>query len=177
MQILIPLLVGFLVLFGSTSDAAYLVRLKNGRQFIASHYWREGKRIIFEIQGGTLAIEKEFISKIEPTERPVRTEPEAPKREEPQPEKRKETASKPAEASKEAPKKNEEVLKEFRLLQQRFSRLNDLPIHEIYKLSDDLAAFRRKLLDQDLVETHKEEFDGANSLIRAIETLLKVRGR
>lgn len=164
--------------YPAASYAAYLVRLKNGKEFVASRYWEEGKRVMFDTGGGIFGLEKDSISKIEKTDRSsIGEEPvQKPNAQEPTPvksEDQKEKVSTPPEIAK----KDEEVVKEFRLLQERFSRLNDLTDNEVHKLSDDLNAFGRKLLGSHLAETYKDEYDAANTLIRAIDGLLKARAQ
>lgn len=54
-----------LILAPAISDAAYLIRLKNGGQLTTPAYWSEGNWIIFYCIGGTAGIEKSEIGRIE----------------------------------------------------------------------------------------------------------------
>ncbi len=171
------LIVILLILHTSLAEAAYRVLLKNGREFVAARYWEEGKRIMFDTGGGVFGLEKNSVSKIEKTNQPANQAPaQKPDVEEPPPLKTEEP-KKGAPTPKETVKKDDEIVKEFRLLEERFSRVNDLTDDEAHKLSDDLSSFRRKLAENNLSETYKDEYDAANTLIRAIDGLLKARSQ
>lgn len=81
MRAIIAVFIVALYLHPAPAWASYLIKLKNGKEFVTSRYWEEGERIMFYTSGGTLGIEKDAISKIEESDRPVETEtfiPEAP---------------------------------------------------------------------------------------------------
>ncbi len=44
--------------------ASYLIKLKNGSQYVTSEYWEEGNQIKFNISGGQVGFSKESILKI-----------------------------------------------------------------------------------------------------------------
>jgi len=46
-------------------NASYIIHLKNGRQLTTSYYWLENQKVKFYIRGGTMAIEKDSVTKIE----------------------------------------------------------------------------------------------------------------
>ncbi len=161
----------------TASYAAYLIRLKNGQEFTAARYWEEGKRIMFDTAGGILGLDKDSVSKIQRTDLPsAGAEPVQKPNVEEAPSVKGEGQKEKVSAFKETPK-DDEIVNEFRLLQERFSRLNDLTNDELNKLSDDLNSFRRKLLASNLAETYKDQYDAANTLIRAIAGLLKARAQ
>ncbi len=61
--------------------ASYLIKLKNGSQYVTSEYWEEGNQIKFNISGGQVGFSKESILKITETDLPVEAEiitPETP---------------------------------------------------------------------------------------------------
>lgn len=49
----------------SFSDAAYLIHLKNGGRLFVAQYWEENQELKFDAVGGTMAIEKELVKRIE----------------------------------------------------------------------------------------------------------------
>lgn len=164
-------------------QASYLIQLKNGREFIISYYWQEGNQVLFHAYGGTLGIAKDVIFKIERSDRftPESTVEKAltdnppPKVESGEAKGSAEKTKEAAPAPKEAPKKDEAIVKEFSLLWERSARLNDLANDELYRLSDDLNSFKRKILASNSAENYKEELGGTNSLLGAVESLLKAR--
>lgn len=74
MGTVIAFFIAALYLHPAAACASYVIKLKNGKEFVTSRYWEEGKRIMFYTSGGTLGFEKDFISKIEESDRPVETE-------------------------------------------------------------------------------------------------------
>jgi hypothetical protein len=49
------------------AHAAYVIKLKNGNEYVTSRYWREGEQVLFDILGGVFGVETSFITKIEKT--------------------------------------------------------------------------------------------------------------
>lgn len=58
-----------LVLIPAVSDAAYLIRLKNGGELVTPRYWAEGNQMFFFYEGGTAGIERTIIDRIEKYEK------------------------------------------------------------------------------------------------------------
>jgi hypothetical protein len=66
MKKVIPaIMILLLLLIPDFSAAAYLIRLKNGRQVVTSAYWFEGTRIFFYTAGGIGGIERSEIAGVE----------------------------------------------------------------------------------------------------------------
>jgi hypothetical protein len=69
MKKVIPaIMILLLLLIPDFSAAAYLIRLKNGRQVATSAYWFEGTRIFFYTTGGIGGIERSEIAGVESDE-------------------------------------------------------------------------------------------------------------
>lgn len=175
--------------YRTVAEGAYLIQLKNGREFVTHRYWTEGDQIKFETAGGVLGMPKQLVRRIDPTDRLPPTEavtkrsPEAGKSQDDEATAEEtgpagtEAGSPALEKAEPAPPKDDQIVEEFRLLRQRFGRLNDLRNEEVYRLSDDLIAFQRRISDRNLRKAHQSEFDGATTLVRAIEGLMKARAR
>jgi hypothetical protein len=172
------------------ADAGYLIRLRNGNEYVTNRYWYEGYQILFDTYGGIFGIDKAFVSKIEssrqsppllPVSSAVETRAEISSGEpisgNPPQQSRikdlKDEKSSSASTPKKPLKKDEEILKEYGELQNRFGQLNDLPKHEVYALDADIDSFRKKVLSSDLAEAHKEEMDALATLRKAIASYLK----
>jgi hypothetical protein len=177
----------------SAADAAYVITLKNGNEYVTARYWQEGGQVLFDTYGGIFGIEKAFVGKIESSDRivpspvatsakeqPIGTAPRSlassPERQSTQgegkalqPEK---AAPAPAEA-KEPLKKDEDILKEYGELKKRFGQINDLPKHEVRGLDADMESFRKKLASSSKAEAHQQELDTVATLQRAIAGYLK----
>jgi hypothetical protein len=180
-------------------DAAYVIKLKNGNEYLTTRYWNEGSQVRFDTYGGVFGVDKSFVAKIERADRfvplPISATSASPTLlQEPASSRsltgkgtatlktgEKDTndikATKPAQPAKQLPKKDENVLKEYAELQTRFGQLNDLPAHEIYALDSDIALFRQKVGSSDLAEAHKDELDAMRTLQGAIASYLKASQR
>lgn len=56
----------------SQADAAFVIKLRNGNEFITARYWQDGKQVLFETYDGTFGVDKSFVSNVEKTEKPIR---------------------------------------------------------------------------------------------------------
>jgi hypothetical protein len=175
-------------------DATYVIKLKNGNEYLTTRYWHDGSQVLFDTYGGIFGIDKAFVSKIEQSNRALPLSIQTSMQEKPtaaqqqpsgssaQPESKnqgdgtdlKPTKAAPAPAPKEPLKKDEEVMKEYNELQKRFGQLNDLPTHEVHSLDADIDSLRKRVLSSELAEAHKEEMDALATLQRAINGYLKV---
>ncbi|TMA94865.1 MAG: hypothetical protein E6J74_14000 [Deltaproteobacteria bacterium] len=54
------------------ADAAYIIKLKNGNEYITTRYWQEGRQVFFDTYDGVFGIERTFVTKIEKTDQIVR---------------------------------------------------------------------------------------------------------
>ena len=78
---LIWLIAACAIALPSESLASYLIKLKNGSQYVTSEYWEEGNQIKFKISGGEIGFSKDSILRITETDLPVEAEiitPETP---------------------------------------------------------------------------------------------------
>jgi len=190
--------IGFLVMayFGliSIANAAYVIKLKNGNEYITNRYWHAGTQILFDTYGGIFGVDRSFVSKIEKSDRtlpllPYTTEPERSKTDGQQTptgvtslESRSLTDQKQAgqtvtqkteSVASEPLPKNEEILNEYGELQKRFGSLNDLPKHEVHALDADIESFISKVQKLNQADAHKEELGALTTLRKAIDRYLK----
>jgi len=56
----------------SAADAAFVIKLKNGNEFITSRYWQNSRQVLFETYDGIFGIDKALVSKVEKSDRPIR---------------------------------------------------------------------------------------------------------
>jgi len=54
------------------ADAAYVIKLKNGNEYVTTRYWHERGQVLFDTYDGVFGIEKAFVTKIEKTNQVVR---------------------------------------------------------------------------------------------------------
>lgn len=171
------------------AKAAFVVKLRNGNEFITGRYWREGSQVLFDVQGGIFGISDTFISAIEKTDRvaTIHTVSESPSQQQSESLKfRGNSAASPKRTTvgnkeiisiSDQSAKDEQVLKEFGDLQQRFAQLNDLATVDIHALASDIDRFRKRVMASALAGAHKDETDAASTLLRAIEGYVKATNR
>lgn len=78
---LIWLIAACAIALPSKGLASYLIKLKNGSQYVTSEYWEEGNQIKFKISGGEIGFSKDSVLRITETDLPVEAEiitPETP---------------------------------------------------------------------------------------------------
>src|SRR5581483_4251878 len=51
------------------ADAAYVIKLKNGNEYVTSRYWNEGGQVLFDTYNGVFGVDRAFIRAIERSER------------------------------------------------------------------------------------------------------------
>ena len=66
---ILSMIILLLLLMPAVSNASYLIRLKNGGELATPRYWVEGKQVNFYYLGGIVGVEKDFINKIEKSDR------------------------------------------------------------------------------------------------------------
>jgi hypothetical protein len=179
------------VFFGPAhARAAYVIKLKNGNEYITMRYWHEGTQVLFDTYDGIFGVATNFINKIEGSSRPAPLSAPTSAAEKPDDLNQQQTISSTASQNidvknivkdqKTPPrplKKDAEILKQYAELQNRFGQLNDLPRHEVYALDADIDSFRKKVLSSDMAEAHKEEMDALATLQKAINRYLKATNR
>jgi hypothetical protein len=168
----------------SSTDAAYVIKLKNGNEFVTGRYWQEGKQVLFDTYGGVFGVDKAFVITIQQSDKPVRAisaSPE-PRGTTPQANRAKEdgASKKPSELS-EAPTKarrdNDPIMKDFYALKEKFAGLDGMLTSEIIELSKDLSDFKRRVQTSGKSNDYLNEFAEAFKMGNALESALKSRSQ
>jgi hypothetical protein len=73
MQLKVPIAI-LATYFGAIfpAEAAFVIKLKNGNEFITSRYWQDSKQVLFETYDGTFGVDKAFVARVEKSDKPVR---------------------------------------------------------------------------------------------------------
>ncbi len=180
--LLLPILV-LITTFPVASDAAFIIHLDTGAEFVTPWYAQEGNQIRFYIMGGFVGIEKRYVRKIEKSsivstggvapEGPP-SPPGAPARPEPA------AAVKPLTTGtlpKGGSNEDQRFVKEFSLLQERFQRVDNMPTEELYAFIKDLRAFRDKVLASRLGHIYDEHLLEISVMGNKAADVLKERGQ
>lgn len=53
------------------ADAAFVIKLKNGNEFVTGRHWQEGTQVMFDVYGGVVGVDRNFVSKIAQSDKPL----------------------------------------------------------------------------------------------------------
>jgi hypothetical protein len=162
-----------------TVNAAYVIKLKNGKEFITARYWQQGKQIMFDTYDGVFGVDKSFISSIDVSDKPPAMKSqnaemgqETPK----EPVGKEEEKSKKASTSTEPiNEKDDPIQKEFDALKAQAKSLNGMLTSELEEYAKKLAAFKKKLQLEGKTNEYLKEFREVHEMGDAVEQALKNR--
>ena len=163
------------------ANAAYVIKLKNGNEYVTNRYWQEGAQVLFDAEGGVFGIDKAFVSKIEKTDKVIRLASVAQQdpSEKSKAEGVKETADKNAtnqEAKKKDRNPDDPILGELNRLKDRAKDVDSLLTAEIRELLNEITAFRTKLIkDRTLFLEYPQEVNDISNLSNVVEASLRSR--
>jgi hypothetical protein len=175
-----PLVACLILVFASVVDAAYLIKLKNGNEFVTGRYWQEGQQLMFDIYGGAFGVDRAFVSKIEKSGQPIRlTEAAqvAPERK-PQADLTDKKDTKPSttvDAKPEAKRDDDPIMKDLYALKEKFKGLYGMLTPELQQFSRDLSDFKRKIQLSGKSNDYLREFGEAHEMGDILEEALKSR--
>jgi len=157
-------------------DAAYVIKLKNGNEYVTTRYWHAGGQVLFDTYGGVFGIEKAFIAKIEITDKAGRLVITAAHN----PSDKSEAISKESgnDVTKEAPAKKDEndpVYKEFDTVKARSGELTTMLTGELEDYLKKVVALISKIQSERKVNQYLREYSELSAMANAAETALKSR--
>ena len=167
------------------ADAAFVIQLKNGNEFVTGRHWQEGKQVMFDVYGGVLGVDKNFISKIDRTDKPVQVVVDA---QQSQDEKSQAAARKNDSRSNEAlvpstgktevkADPNDPILKEFEALKQKFSSVEVMLTSELNEFAKNLAALKRKIQTSAKPNDYLNQFTELHKIGDDLEDTLNKRNQ
>ncbi|HEV8722818.1 MAG TPA: hypothetical protein VGW77_19550 [Candidatus Binatia bacterium] len=166
------------------ADAAYIIKLKNGNEYITTRYWQEGRQVFFDTYDGVFGIEHTFVTKIEKTDQIIRLASAADRdpAEKAQSDLSKQTKepddAKPTEESKAEKKRdpNDPIVGEFNRLQEKSKEVDGMLTEEIRALLREIKAFKDKISDNSkLFVEYSREFNDLHELSSAVEAAFNAR--
>ena len=164
-------------------DAAYVIKLKNGNEYVTTRYWHAGGQVLFDTYGGVFGIEKTFIAKIENTDKPGKpaTIPAH------NPSDKAEAISKESgnDVTKEAPaaetkalatkNDNDPVYKEFNALKGRSGELTTMLTGELEDYLTKIITMISKIQSGRKVSHYLREYSELSQMANAADSALKSR--
>jgi hypothetical protein len=177
----------FLGMMGSGLDlvnAAYVIKLKNGNEYVTGRYWQAGSQVLFDTYGGVFGIDRGFVAKIEKTDKPVRlarvgeSDPADKAQSDSAKPDKELVEAKPATETKteKRPDPEDPIMGEFNRLKERSKEVDSMLTSEISDLLKEITAFKNKLSrDSKLFVEYGREFNDAQAIGASVESALRSR--
>jgi hypothetical protein len=163
------------------ANAAYVIRLKNGNEFVTGRYWEEGKQVMFDTYGGVFGVDKAFVTKIEQSGKPItlavaaQEVPQEKPRVETTTEKTEKKVSDKSTAPAAAKKDDDPVQKEFNALKAQFSGLGTMLTDEMSEYLKRLSALKSKIQLDRKINDYISEYAELINMADAAEAALRSR--
>lgn len=166
----------------ASTHAAYVIKLKNGNEYVTTRYWNEGGQICFDTYDGIFGVEKSFVIKIERTEKVVRLaraleqEPVANPQTLPPKKEGDGSQDKGEDTVKNERDPNDPIVGEFNRLKEKTGEVDGMLTSEIRELLNQITAFKNKLAkDSKAFVNYGREFNDLHELGNTVETALRSR--
>jgi hypothetical protein len=165
----------------SGADAAYVIKLRNGKEYVTTRYWHEGGQVLFDTYDGIFGIERTFVSKIEKTDQVIRltTIADRDPREKFQADKsQKDKESEEAKPATESKKRepDDPIVGEFNRLKEKSKVVHGMLTDEIRDLLKEIKAFKNKMSDNSkLFVEYSREFNDIHEISSAVEAAFNAR--
>jgi hypothetical protein len=163
----------FVACIGATdAGAAYVIKLRNGNEYVTTRYWNEGSQVLFDTYGGVFGVEKAFVNKIERTDQIVKL----PMASDWAPEKIQAESTKESKDLAQEKGNDDPIVGEFNRLKEKSSEVGGMLTSEIRELLNQITAFKNKLSkDSKLFIEYGREFNDLQELASRVETALGAR--
>lgn len=164
-------------------EAAYVIKLKNGNEYVTTRYWQESGQLLFDTYGGTFGVEKAFVAKIEKTDKAVRlvtavTHNSSDKFGAMSKESGTEVTQEAPAAETKSPAKKDEtdpVYKEFNSLKAQSADLTAMLTNELDEYLKKVVALISKIQSDRKINQYLREYTELNTMANTAEAALKSR--
>ena len=163
------------------ADAAFVIKLKNGNEFVTGRHWQEGTQVMFDVYGGVVGVDRNFVSKIARSDKPLQLNTLPRQDEKPQVTARKDESESnkalvPSTAKTEVKvDPNDPILKDLEVLKQKFSSVSGMLTSELNEFSKDVTTLKRKIQTSGESNRYLNEFTELHRIGDALEDILKER--
>jgi len=175
----------FLVPIGDTAMGAYVIRLKNGNEFVTGRYWEEGRQVLFDTYGGVFGVDRSLVTKILQSDNPIPLPPirehaaeEKPKLDAATEKTEKKEAKKPSapEGAKSVEKSADDpIQKEFKVLKAQYGELSSMLTGELGEYLRKIGALRTKIQSDRKINQYLQEYTELINMGDAAEATLRSR--
>ena len=165
----------------SAADATYIIKLKNGKEYVTTRYWHEGGQVRFDTYGGIFGIERTFVRRIEKTDQVIRPATIADRDpgeniqdDKSQKDKESEEAKPTTELKQRDP--DDPIVGEFKRLKEKSKEVDGMLTEEIRDLLKEIKAFKNKMSDNSkLFVEYSREFNDIHEISSAVEAAFNAR--
>ena len=175
------LVFAFCLFYAGAAEAAYLIKLGNGNEFVTGRYWQAGTQVMFDAYGGAFGIDRSFVTTIEESNRPfklistVESSGEAKPRVAAKEEKEQMKESLPAGPKSEIKRDEDPMLRDFDALKEKSKKLNGMLTSELQEFSKNLTELKRRIQLSGKSNNYLREFAQILEMGNMVETTLKSR--
>jgi len=168
----------------NVANATYVIKLKNGNEYVTNRYWQEGTQVLFDADGGVFGIDKAFVGEIEKTDKVIKlitnaaTDPaEKPAAAPNETAKNDTTKEAPADVTKAPVTKdeNDPVYKEYSALKAQAERLRGMASSELDEYVKTIAGLMSKIQKERKTSQYRQEYSELSALANGAEQEIKSR--
>ena len=165
------------------ANAAFVIQLKNGNEFVTSRHWEEGTQIMFDVYGGVLGIDRKFVLKIARSDKPLQlvrlpSQDEKPQVTAQKDESKPDVASIPSSGKTEDKvDPNDPLIKEFEEVKLKFSTVNGMLTSELNEFAKNLASLKRKIQASTRPNDYLNQFTELHKMGDDLEDTLNKRAQ
>ena len=169
---------------GTLANATYVIKLKNGNEYITNRYWQEGTQVLFDADGGVFGIDKAFVGEIEKTDKVIKpitnaaTDPAEKPAAAPKETAKDDAINEAPAAATKAPAANDEndpVYKEYSALKAQAERLRAMSGGELDEYVKTIAGLMSKIQNERKTSQYRQEYSELNALANSVEQEIKSR--
>ena len=167
----------------NVANATYVIKLKNGNEYVTNRYWQEGTQVLFDADGGIFGVDKAFVGEIEKTDKVIKlitnaaTDPAERPGATPKENANDATKKAPADATKAPVTKdeNDPVYKEYSALKAQAERLRAMSRGELDEYMKTIAGLMSKIQKERKTSQYRQEYSELNALANSAEEESKAR--
>jgi hypothetical protein len=165
------------------ANAAFIIQLKNGNEFVTGRHWQEGTQLMFDVYGGVLGVDRNFVSKIARSDKPLQlvtlpSQDEKPQVTAQKDESKPDVASIPSSGKTEVKMDpNDPLIKEFEEVKLKFSTVNGMLTSELNEFAKSLAILKRKIQTSAKPNDYLNQFTELHKMGDDLEDTLNKRNQ
>jgi flagellar motility protein MotE (MotC chaperone) len=168
------------------ADAAFVIKLKNGNEFVTSRHWQEGKQVMFDVYDGVFGVDKALVTTIEQSDKPVRVAVTGQQNTESGSQvevtNQKNETSKAAAAAEPNTKAkrnaDDPILRDFNRLKEKSAHLDKMLTSEIRELLKEITRFKNMIAkNSKYFVDYAREFNEAQEIGNLTEVALTARNQ